>query len=132
MAVRSCEVTVSQSPANLNGVAARHFFHEVDSFMTSGRAFIVLDFSQVRQLDRNAIYLLLCCLEEAIKCDGNVKLAAVSPQARIVLDAKGLNRLFESFETNADAVSSFSRRSHYGASSPDLAGEQLPVSASAA
>jgi anti-anti-sigma regulatory factor len=132
MTVRSCEVVVSQAPANLSRAAAQHFFEEVESSMTLGRAFIVLDFSQVRQVDTDAIYLLLCCLEEAIKCDGNVKLSAVSSEARIALEANGLSGLFDSFETNTDAVSSFSRLRHSPAPSLGLAVEQLPESVSAA
>ena len=131
MAARSCEVLVSQAPATLCGVAGRKFFKEVESFMTLGRAHIVLDFSQVLQLNADSIYLLLCCLEEAIKCDGNVKLSAVSSEARTALNAHGVIGLFDTFESNADAASSFSRLPLYPARGLDLAGEQVPPSVSA-
>jgi anti-anti-sigma regulatory factor len=131
MAIHSCEVAVNRAPANLSGAAGRDFFIQVEGLMTLGRAFMVLDFSQVRQLDRDGIYLLLCCLEEAIKCDGNVKLSSVSPEARSALNVHGLNRLFESFETNNDAVSSFKRVPQYSAPSVRLGGEPLPASLSA-
>jgi anti-anti-sigma regulatory factor len=58
-------------------------------------------------LDRPAIQLLLCCLEEAIKRNGDVKLAAVPPGARSALKLTGVDRLFEMFDTNAEAVNSF-------------------------
>jgi anti-anti-sigma regulatory factor len=44
--------------------------------MNNDRAYIVLDCSKVGVMDRSAIYLLLCCLEEAMKRNGDVKLAA--------------------------------------------------------
>jgi len=100
--------------------------------MTIGRAFIVIDLSQVCQLDRDDIFLLLCCLEEAIKCDGNVKLSAVPPEARAALDAHGLNRLFEIFQTTTDAVNSFNRVARFLAPSLSAPAEQFPASITAA
>jgi hypothetical protein len=60
-------------------------------------------------MDRAAVYLLLCCLEEAMKCDGDVKLAATSSEAMAILEFAGVSPLFESFYTIAEAVSSFRR-----------------------
>jgi hypothetical protein len=48
--------------------------------------------------------LLLCCLEEAMKRNGDVKLAAIPAGAEATVE---LIRLFEIFETSADAVKSF-------------------------
>jgi len=50
-------------------------------------------------------------LEEAIKRSGDVKLAAVSAGARSALKLVGVDRLFEIFDTNAEAVNSFRRLS---------------------
>jgi anti-anti-sigma regulatory factor len=61
------------------------------------------------QMDRPSIKLLLCCLEEAIKRNGDVKLAAVPAGARSTLELTGVDRLFEIFDTNVDAVNSFRR-----------------------
>lgn len=58
-------------------------------------------------MDRVAIHFLLCCLEEAIKRNGDVKLAAIPTEARMMLELSGADRLFEICETNAQAVSSF-------------------------
>jgi anti-anti-sigma regulatory factor len=71
------------------------------------RSGIVLDCSQVRQIDKSAIFLLLCCLEDAMMRDVDVKLAAVSSEARAMLHFTGVDRLFESFGTRAEAISSF-------------------------
>ena len=61
-------------------------------------------------MDRRAIYLVLCCLEEAMKRNGDVRLAEVSQAARATLNATGVDRLFRIFALNADAIRSFHHR----------------------
>ena len=51
--------------------------------------------------------MLLHCMEQAMKRDGDLKLAAVSPQAAVILELMRVDRLFETFETAAEAVQSF-------------------------
>jgi anti-anti-sigma regulatory factor len=58
-------------------------------------------------MDRPVIQLLLCCLEEVMKRNGDVKLSAVSAAARAILRLTGVDRLFEVFDTNAEALISF-------------------------
>jgi hypothetical protein len=51
--------------------------------------------------------LLLHCLEEAMKRNGDVKLAAVPTAAAVLLVSTGVARLFEAYDTTAEAVNSF-------------------------
>jgi hypothetical protein len=51
--------------------------------------------------------MLLQCLEEAMKRDGDLKLAAVSPASAVILELMRVDRLFEMFETSEDAMRSF-------------------------
>ncbi len=94
--------------------------------MNIERPCVVLDCSRIREMDKSAIHMLLCCLEEAMKRDGDVKLAAVSPLARRALEATRVDRLFEIYETEAEAVSSFfqprSEKALYVPSSQKMAG----------
>jgi len=46
-------------------------------------------------MDRSTINLLLCCLEEAMKRNGDVKLTALSEKSRVTLELTGASRLFE-------------------------------------
>jgi anti-sigma B factor antagonist len=104
MTIRGRAVTVKQLPEQLSVKQERAFFREVESSMNVDRPCIVLDCCHVRQLDGSVIHLLLCCLEEAIKRNGDVKLAALPSGAEA---AAALTRLFEIFDTTADAVKSF-------------------------
>ncbi len=54
--------------------------------------------SQVRHIDAAGIDVLLQCMRDAVKHDGDLKLAALSPQAAIVLELTRTGRLFEIYE----------------------------------
>jgi anti-sigma B factor antagonist len=66
-----------------------------------------LDCSLVRYLDSAGVEMLLHCMEAAMKRDGDLKLAAVSPEAAVILELMRVDRLFETFETSEAAVQSF-------------------------
>jgi len=107
MTLRVRNVEVKQLPEALTVKQARLFLGELGSCMNTDRPCIVLDCSKVRLMDRSVIQLLLGCLEEAIKRNGDVKLSSVSAAARAILELTGVNRLFEVFDTNAEALISF-------------------------
>jgi anti-anti-sigma factor len=83
------------------------FLHEIASVTKTSRPRLVIDCSNLRECDSSAIHLLLHCLEEAMKRNGDVKLAAVPTLAAVVLVSTGVARLFETFDTTAEAVNSF-------------------------
>ena len=97
-------VEVMQVPESLDEL---QFSREFESCINVDRPVIVLDCSKLRQMDRNAIRLLLRCLEEAMKRNGDVRLAAVNPDAVVALKSYGLDRIFEFFGTIHDALESF-------------------------
>ena len=108
---RASVLEVKEFPGVLNAPMARLFLGEVQSYLNDDRPRIVLDCSKIGQMDRPSIQLLLSCLEEAIKRNGDVKLAAVPAAAKASLKLAGVDRLFEIFDTNAEAISSFRRLS---------------------
>ena len=107
MPFRIRDVTVKQVPERLNEKRCRLFFSEIESCMNVDRPSIVFDCSNVLQMDRSTVHLLLCCLEEAIKRNGDVRLAAIPSGPKTMLEFTGADRLFEIYETNADAINSF-------------------------
>ncbi len=100
-------VTVKQVPESSSKNSGRLFLHDLKSPMNVDRPSFVFDCSKVLHMDRATVQLLLCCLEEAILRNGDVKLAAISEQARKSLKLKGADSLFEIFDTSAEAVGSF-------------------------
>jgi anti-sigma B factor antagonist len=100
-------VVVRQLPERLNAGEAQTFFCQVEKLLNATYSRIVLDFTQVRELDAAGVQMLLRCLEEVMKRNGDVKLAAVPPGPAVMLELTSVDHLFEIFDTTADAVQSF-------------------------
>jgi anti-sigma B factor antagonist len=100
-------VVIRQLPEKLSGEQGRTFFLEVELSLRAYRPCVVLDCSKVRQFDSVGVQVLLRCLEEAMKRNGDVKLAAISPAAASILELTTIDRLFEAFDNTSDAVNSF-------------------------
>ena len=101
-------VVVKRMPEKMNLIQARKFLKEVQPFVNSDRPQIVFDMSQVRHIDAAGVDVLLRCMRAAVKRDGDLKLAALSPQAAVVLELTRTGRLFEIYENSTAAVKSFS------------------------
>src|SRR6266481_5708619 len=102
-------VVVKQLPDRVSVNETQQLFRELAPLFEGDRPCLVFDFSEVRQLDSAGIEMLLRCMEEAMKRNGDVKLAALSPQVAIILEITRVDRLFEIFATPSDAVESFHR-----------------------
>jgi len=101
------EVIVRQLPESLSSAEGHTFFSQTEKLLTATQPRFVFDFAQVRELDPAGIHLLLQCLEEVMKLNGDVKLASVPPGPAAILEATGVDRLFEIFDRPADAAQSF-------------------------
>jgi len=125
IAMRTSTVTVKRLPDTVSREQADILLRELTPRFNVNRPCLVIDCSNLRRLDANALHLLLCCLEEAMKRNGDVRLAGVSPEARAILKSTGVDRLFTLFDSSTDAERSFDRarhgavphdRSHYASS----------------
>src|SRR5215472_14231316 len=92
-------VTVRQAPPELDAQGRRELYSVLQGCMNEDRPRLVLDCRRLQELDPPAIHFLLCCLEEAMKRNGDVKLALVAPGIRASLESIGADRIFEIFET---------------------------------
>lgn len=101
-------VVVMQVPEQFNAGEVRKFMEELSPLLESHRPRIVLECSQVRSIDSAGVEALLQCLEEALKRDGDLKLAALSPEAEVILELMRVARVFETYQTSDEAVHSFS------------------------
>src|SRR6266513_1229115 len=101
-------VVVKRMPEVMNNGGARKFLAEVEPLFSVDRPQVVFDFSQVRQLDVAGVEVLLQCMKRIIKRDGDLKFAALSPQAAVVLELTRTDRLFAIYQTSTDAAKSFS------------------------
>ena len=109
MIIKMRAVTVHEVPEKVTAATERKFLRDLQQYVETERPRLVLDCSKVRQMDNNTIHLLLCCLEEAMKRNGDVRLATVSQEIFSVMQRAGIDSLFQHFETVGDAIESFHR-----------------------
>jgi anti-sigma B factor antagonist len=102
-------VVVKQLPEILDLKHSEAFLRELAPLFENDHPRLVFDFSGVRHLDSAGVELLLRCAEEAMKRNGDLKLAAVSPQLIVILEITRVDWLFEIFENCNDAVESYHR-----------------------
>jgi anti-sigma B factor antagonist len=100
-------VIVMQVPERLYETEAEVFRNELKSLLEAERPRIVLDCSEVKDIDSKGVDMLLHSMDEAMKRDGDVKLAAVGPGSAVILELMKVDRLFEMFDTTDEAVRSF-------------------------
>jgi anti-sigma B factor antagonist len=100
-------VIVMELPEQLKYGAVQTFLSGLQPLLETDRPRIVLDCSKVENIDSAGVEMLLHCLEEAMKRDGDLKLAAVPPASAIILELMRVDRLFEVFETSDEAARSF-------------------------
>jgi anti-sigma B factor antagonist len=117
-------VAVKRLPGKFGGKQGRTFRRELAACLNVDRPWVVLDCSNLRQLDPSYVHLMLCSLEEALKRNGDVKLVAIPPGADAILELAGVKRLFDIFATADDAVNSFHQPS-VGATSEGIVPEVL-------
>lgn len=100
-------VIVMQLPKVMNESEAHTFLAELLPLLEIDRPRIVLDCSQIQHMDSEGVEMLLRCLEEAMKRDGDLKLAAVPPSSAVILDLMRVDSLFQTFATTEEASLSF-------------------------
>lgn len=110
MSIRTRAVRVHQIPERVTTRSEKVFLRHLQNCAQSERPRYVLDCSRVWTMNRATIHLLLSCLEEAMKCNGDVRLASLHPEAEAALRATDVSRLFEIYPTSEGAVNSFHQR----------------------
>src|SRR3954465_2356290 len=100
-------VVVKRMPEKLNMRTVKDFLKDVQPLLQHDRPQIVFDLSPVKQLDAAGVKALLHCMSEAMRRDGDLKLASPSPQAGVVLNLTRTDRLFEIYHSSTDATRSF-------------------------
>jgi len=128
MALQLRTVSVKHLPEVVNEEQEWAFLQELKACLHVERPRIVLNCSALCAFHRCSLHLLLCCLEEAMKRNGDVRLSGVPKSARAVLESVGFDRLFKIFDTDADAAKSFQRHAMFSTSEQSL--PSIPIQAS--
>lgn len=107
MIINMHPVLIHEIPTNVTRSEERAFLQSLRKEMETERPHLVLDCSRLLKMDKETLHLLFSCLEEVLKRNGDVKLAALHPDAKAVLQCAGARRLFEVYPTPAEAARSY-------------------------
>lgn len=99
---------VIELPASLTTAYVRRFLRGIQVLLRTDRPRIVFDLSRVQEIDRAGTEMLLHCVEQIIRQDGELGLACVPPEIMVVLELTCIDRLFEIFASNSEAVEKLS------------------------
>jgi anti-sigma B factor antagonist len=100
-------VTYVRIPKRLDARETRAFLRELKAELNPDHPCMVVDLSQVEQMDTAGLDMLLQCMLEVSKRDGSVKLAGISPQAATVLELTRMDRIFSMFPSVPETLPSF-------------------------
>jgi anti-anti-sigma factor len=76
---------------------ARSFANTIKPELRQEQPCVIVDMSNVEQIDIEGLDLLLRCILQIAKQDGSVQLAGMSPQAATVLELTRMDRIFAMF-----------------------------------
>jgi anti-sigma B factor antagonist len=100
-------VVVKRFPNGPNTGQYGSFLKDVEQNFVNDRPSIVFDFAEVSNLDSGGVDILLHCMEETLKHNGDIKLAGLSPRLLALLEMMRVDRLFEIYNNTSDAIDSF-------------------------
>lgn len=103
----SSPVLIKRVPRRFDREHAIRFHREAQQLLNSDRPQIVFDMSNTEYMNSGGVDILLRCLREAMKGDGDVKLAGLTPLVSIVLELTRIGQLFEVYESTTSAAKSF-------------------------
>lgn len=101
------DVMVIALSGRLVSSCAEEFKERLSVYLSSCRD-LVLDFSQVSDIDSSGLGALVYILHQSRSAGGNIKIACIQPRPRIVFDVTRVYRVFEIYDSVNGAVSSFS------------------------
>ena len=108
MSSPSRPVIVKRVPETMNSSEARAFHKGISAVLSSDRPQIVFDVSKTKHVDSVGISVLVRCIRQAMRHDGDIRMSGVLPQIAVIFELTRIGRLFEMYESSTAAAKSFS------------------------
>jgi anti-anti-sigma factor len=105
-----CTVVVNL-PEQVTAKHARTLIRDLRDQLSVDQPCVILDLSDVKEMDTAGLDLLLECLHQTVRRDGIIQLRGISPEAATVLELTGMDQILglvpgsasdSAFETAAD------------------------------
>jgi anti-anti-sigma factor len=121
-------VIVRQFPSLSDRAQCRRFYREFRAELSDVyRPQVIFDLSSVQHLTASGVDLLVRCIHQIADRDGELKLAAASPQTQLVLELTQISGVADTFDSVEDAIESWASPAYTRGARP----EPLPFPQSA-
>ncbi|RAX46213.1 anti-anti-sigma factor [Arthrobacter sp. AQ5-05] len=87
----------------LNMVSAPNLRTYVDEVVATGASRIVVNLAQTTFMDSSGLGALIGCLKAARQAGGDLRIAAVQPQVKMVLELTSMDRVLTSYASAQEA-----------------------------
>jgi anti-anti-sigma factor len=116
-------------PKHVTALEVRELTRDLKRELNADHPSIILDLSDVREMDTAGLDLLVECLREALNRDGTVSLRGISAEAATILELTGLDRVLGMFTKGPEcgANSEFGHMEFAGSESEEVAPKRAVV-----
>ena len=101
-------VNVLSLSGRLDAYSATEVETKLNSLIDAGQPRLVIDLEKLEYISSSGLRVFLAALKKVKKQQGDIKLACMKPFIKEVFDIAGFSQLFNIFDTQDAAVSSFS------------------------
>lgn len=98
---------ISVKEERLDAHNSNELKEEIHSLFDGGKKSILVDLRDVRFIDSSGLGALVSGFKNAISHQGNLKLAGLQSQVKSMFELTRLHRVFEIFDTTAEALENF-------------------------
>ena len=100
-------ITILHLEGKFNANAVSSVKKKVNQLIAENHVLLVFDYSRVDFVDSSGLGCMLSCFNLLKSKNGNLKVAGMSVKVRSVFELIQMHKMFESFETAADAVQGY-------------------------
>jgi len=91
--VKPISTVIVNLPEKVTAHGARTLIRDLRAQLNVDQPYVLLDLSDVKELDSTGLDLLLECLHETVTRDGTIQLRGLSPEAATVLELTGMDEV---------------------------------------
>jgi anti-anti-sigma factor len=89
-----CTVVVNL-PEQVTAKQTRTLMRDLRDQLNVDQPFVILDLSEVKEIDTAGLDLLLECLNQTVRRDGTIRVRGISPEAATVLELTGMDQILD-------------------------------------
>jgi len=101
------EITIIELSGEVDAQRSPEIKSKIRSLIGEGKAKLVVDLAKVKYMDSSGLGVLVSGLKAARKESGDLKLSTLQSEVQNIFELTQLNKVFEIFENQADAIKSF-------------------------